>query len=351
VKPLSGIRIVDLTRLLPGPLATLLLSDRGSEVIKVEEPPAGDPLRAFPPLVDGTAALFHALNRGKRFVALDLRRDAHRERLLRILADADCLVEGFRPGVMARLGLDPSDLVARFERLTVARMSGFGAHGPWADRAGHDLGYLALTGALDRAPAPHPLPVQVADVGGAMLAVIALLGALLGRVRGRPADRILDVPLLDGAMMFAFPPHAREAAGDDVSPGSGLLEGGLPTYRMYADAEGRHAAAAALEAGPVAALAAFAGGTGVEAIAAAFSRVSALDLSAAGRLPPSVEPVLSMREAREHPAVRARGLFRRMDLPGGRGIDLPITPFAARDEVPPGPWARPVGADDATVSV
>lgn len=342
MKPLAGIRVVDLTRLLPGPLATLLLSDLGAEVLKVEEPLGGDPLRHVPPLLDGTSALFHALNRGKRFLSMDLKTEAGRERLLRLLKESDCLVEGFRPKVLERLGLAPQELAALCPRLVVCRMSGFGLAGPYAGREGHDLGFMALSGALQGSATPWPLPVQVADVGGALLAVSSILAALLGRDKASPAERVLDCPLLDSALLFAFPGHARQAAGDDLSPGVGMLEGGIPTYRMYRDASGRLAAVAAFEPGPLGAIEAWANGLDVEALARAFQAVSVAQAS----LPPGVEPVLTYGEARRHPAVQARSRFWPMSLSDGREVELPVTPFA-HDPTPQGPWARPVGADDA----
>jgi crotonobetainyl-CoA:carnitine CoA-transferase CaiB-like acyl-CoA transferase len=349
-KPLAGIRVVDLTRLIPGPLATLLLSDLGAEVVKVEEP-SGDPLRHIPPLLGDASALFHCLNRGKRLVSLDLRDAAGRDTLAALIATADCLVEGFRPGVLPRLGLDPADLVRRHPRLVVARISGFGQHGPWRDRPGHDLQYLGLTGVLDRAPTPWPLPAQFADVGAALLAVSSLLAALVGRDRADPADpdaRVLDVPVIDAALLFAAPPHARRAAGDDPSPGVGLLEGGFPLYRMYDDSEGRRVALAGLEPRTRDAIVAAFGAVDEASIEARVRGAPRSALETGGLPPEAVEPVLSLDEARLHPAVAARAAFRTMTF-GDRDVELPVTPFAAEDDIPQGPWAGPVGRDNDSV--
>ena len=347
-KPLRGIRIVDLTRLLPGPLATLILSDLGAEVIKVEEP-AGDPMRALPPLVDGTSATFHALNRGKRFVSLDLRDPVARERLLRLVARADCVVEGFRPGVLPRLGLDPAEAIRSFPGLLIARISGFGQHGPWLDRPGHDLSYLALTGVLDRAPTPLPLPIQAADVGAALLAATAIAAGLAGRARGDREGRVLDLPILDAALLMAFPTQARQAGGDDPAPGVGLLEGGLPVYKTYPDADGRGVAVASLEPATAAALAGLFGGLDHQTLAAGFASRPRAALDVGSGWPPGLEPVLTLAEAREHPAIRERGTFRTMASDGGQSVHLPVTPFAASGPIADGLWARAIGADNDTV--
>ena len=338
---------MDLTRLLPGPLATLLLRDLGAEVVKVEDPPDGDPVRHLPPQVAGASPLFHCLNRGKRFVALDLRGVAGRDRLLRLLETADCLVESFRPDVLPRLGLDPMDLVRRYDRLVVVRLSGFGAVGPWAGRPGHDLNYMALSGALDGAPSPWPPRSQVADVGAALLAALAATAAIAGRGRLPPEARVLDVPILDAAMLFALPLHAREAGGDETAPGKGLLEGGAPLYRTYGGADGRAWSLAALEPKFQAAIEVLCGGLDMASIQSAFQHIDATDLADPLASPPCVEPVLSPAEARQHPAVTSRSLFRTMRA-GGDEVVLPVTPFAGPD-LPDGPWALPLGADDAHV--
>ena len=167
---LSGIRVLDLTRLLPGAYCTLLLADMGAEVIKVEEPGTGDYMRWTPPLVDGQSALFDALNRDKKSIALNLKEAGGRDALLRLVDTADALVEGNRPGVMDRLGLGWSVLHGRNPRLVMCSITGYGQDGPYASRAGHDLNYMAIAGALGlngpRDGPPFPLSVQVADIGG-----------------------------------------------------------------------------------------------------------------------------------------------------------------------------------------
>src|SRR5256714_13259727 len=194
--PLTGIRVLDLTRLLPGAYCTLLLADMGADVIKIEEPGGGDYMRWTPPLVGGQSALFNAINRNKRSVTLNLKSDAGRDLLLRLVDGADVLVEGNRPGVMDRLGLGWDTLHARNQRLVMCSITGYGQDGPFASRAGHDLNYMATAGALGlngvRGGPPIPLSVQVADIGGGGLqpavAILRALGALQRRRKGRWVD-------------------------------------------------------------------------------------------------------------------------------------------------------------------
>jgi crotonobetainyl-CoA:carnitine CoA-transferase CaiB-like acyl-CoA transferase len=201
--PLAGIRVLDLSRLLPGPYATLVLADLGADVVKVEDPAGGDYVRWMPPLAGQQSGYFHALNRNKRSLALDLRRPGGPEALRRLAARADVLVESFRPGVMDRLGVGWEALSRENPRLVFCSISGYGQTGPYRLRAGHDLDYVALAGvlALNGAPdAPLPLAVQVADVaGGAWPAVAGVLAALVRRsATGRGAH--VDVAMVEGAL-------------------------------------------------------------------------------------------------------------------------------------------------------
>jgi len=248
------VRVLDLTRLLPGPFATLLLADLGADVVRVEDPAAGDYVRHLPPLgADGQGGMFAALNRGKRSIAIDLK-DAAGVRLLRALcAKADVLVEGFRPGVLERLGLAPARLVEENPRLIVCSISGYGQSGPWRERAGHDIDYLALSGALSRcgesAGAPPRLPgVQVADVmGGAQSAALGILAALLERAQsGR--GRLVDISMTEGAMSALLPHLGAVALGQPQQHrGDDVLSGSHPCYRVYACAGGGALALGALE--------------------------------------------------------------------------------------------------------
>jgi crotonobetainyl-CoA:carnitine CoA-transferase CaiB-like acyl-CoA transferase len=236
VTALQGIRVVDLSRLLPGPFCTQLLVDLGAEVIKVEEPAGGDYLRHMPPhLDDGTCVLFHALNRGKKSVCLDLKLDDDRTKLLALLATADVLVESFRPGVMAKLGLSPERLLEENPRLVVCSISGYSQTGEYRLKAGHDLNYLARAGALGMMKEPTVLPIQVADLaGGALPAAFQICAALVGRARtGKGA--LIDVSMTHNIHGLLASSFARNAAVPDEELGGGrdLLVGRVPCYGVY----------------------------------------------------------------------------------------------------------------------
>lgn len=252
----AGLTVVDFTRLLPGPFCTMLFAELGARVIKIEPADGGDYARWYPPLVDssdrGYGAFFASVNRGKQSVALDLRKPAGRDFAIRLIRRADVVVEGFRPGVLDRLGITDDDIRNANPQAIVCRITGFGQHGPLAHRAGHDLGYLARTGALGIAgpanAAPAVLPVQVADLaGGALYAAFAITAALVRRARTfQGAD--LDIAMTEGVLTLLAPAIATlNAAKQAPRRGSEMLTGGLPCYRTYATRDGRFLAVAALE--------------------------------------------------------------------------------------------------------
>jgi len=249
--PLDGIRVLDLTRLLPGAFCTLLLADMGADVIKIEEPGTGDYMRWTPPLVDGQSVLFNALNRNKRSVTLNLKTDAGREALLGLVDRSEVLVEGNRPGVMDRLRLGWDVLHSRNEHLVMCSITGYGQDGPYASRAGHDLNYMAIAGVLglngSRDGPPLPLPVQVADIGGGGLQpAVAILGALVDVQRGGEG-RWLDISMTDGALSWLAMAFAARAGGETVSRGDQRLDGRYACYRVYECKDRRHYSVAALE--------------------------------------------------------------------------------------------------------
>lgn len=254
-QPLAGLRILDLTRLLPGPVATMHLADFGADVIKVEDTGAGDYLRDFKPKVANARGervnpTYEALNRGKRSIALDLKQAAGREALLKLVDGADALLESFRPGVLERLGLGWDVVHARNPRLVLCSISGYGANGPLVHAAGHDLNYAALSGVLDqnRAQGTPAVPnLQTGDVlGGALSALSALLIALLAAQRTGFGRRV-DVSMTDGLLMHHFFPHAELDAGAEPLAEHTLLTGGVACYRVYPTADGKHLAVGALE--------------------------------------------------------------------------------------------------------
>ncbi|PZS32159.1 MAG: hypothetical protein DLM59_08650 [Pseudonocardiales bacterium] len=250
--PLTGLQVLDLSRLLPGGYATLLLADLGADVVKVEEPGRGDGIRWFPPFgADGESGMHQALNRGKRSITLDLRTPQGRDLLIELTAAADVLVESYRPGVMDRLGIGYEVLRAANPRLVYVAITGYGYDGPYRDLAGHDIDYLAHAGALSftgSLAGPGQPGLQIADIGGGgMMAVIAAMTAL--RVRERTGEgQFCDVSMTDGVLSWlSIHAGAFAVSGEPPRPGGGLLGGGYACYRVYACADGRHLAVGALE--------------------------------------------------------------------------------------------------------
>ena len=249
--PLSRIRILDLTRLLPGAFCTMLLADMGADVVKIEEPGTGDYMRWTPPLIGGQSALFNALNRNKRSVTLNLKTDEGRDLMLQLVNTAAVLVEGNRPGVMDRLGVGWDVLHARNPKLVMASITGYGQDGPFANRAGHDINYTATAGVLGLNGAagapPAPLSVQVADIGGGgQQAAVAILGALVGVYRGGEGSW-LDVSMTDGAVGWLALAFAQAGGGEDVVRGAQRLSGRYACYRVYACKGGGFYSVGALE--------------------------------------------------------------------------------------------------------
>lgn len=253
--PLAGLRLLDLTRLLPGPAATMHLADFGADVIKIEDTSAGDYMRDFDPQVANAQGVrvnpaFEATNRGKRSLAIDLKQERGRALLLELAGSADALIESFRPGVLARLGLGWDVLHARNPRLVLCSLSGYGRTGPWAHKAGHDINYIAVSGVLDqiRADGRPAIPnLQLGDLlGGALSSLSALLIALLAAQR-TGQGRWIDVAMSEALLVHHFFPHAELDAGHQPVGGETLLTGGAACYRVYETADGRHLAVGALE--------------------------------------------------------------------------------------------------------
>src|SRR5438105_1322490 len=230
----------------------MLLADQGADVIKVEEPGTGDYMRWYPPLIDGQGAVFNSLNRNKRSLTLNLKAEAGRDLFKALAATAAVVVEGNRPGVMDRLGLGWSVLREAHPGLVLCSITGYGQDGPFAQRAGHDLNYMATAGALSLnaqpGARPHPLAVQVADIGaGGIGAAAAILSALVGVLRGGEG-RHLDVSMTDGALSWLAMPVAEAfAGGEQPAAGRTRLTGRYPCYRVYECADGRHLSVGALE--------------------------------------------------------------------------------------------------------
>lgn len=249
--PLSSCLVVDFTTLLPGPLATLMLAQAGAEVVKVERL-EGEDMRRFGPFENGCSLPFAMLNRGKRAVALDLKDPAARQRLMPLVQRADVLVEQFRPGVMARLGLDYQSLAEINPRLIYCSISGYGQSGPLAQTVGHDLNYISETGLLSLSHGPLSAPVLppalIADIaGGSFPAVINILLAVLARQTSGQGCH-LDIAMTEAITSFmVFALAERHATGRVPRSGEGLVTGGVARYNLYPTKDGRLLAIAALE--------------------------------------------------------------------------------------------------------
>ena len=248
--PLSGIRVLDFSRLIPGAFATLMLAELGADVIKIEDPRGGDPMRSLPPLVDGRGIYHLLLDRGKKSVTLDLRDPASRPIVDRLLAGSDVVVESFRPAAAKRLGISGPEIQTRHAHLVHCAITGYGQTGPYSEVPGHDLNYVALSGLLsvDR-PDPTNLPrMFIADVGGgAFSAVVGILAALVGRARtGRGAS--LDISMHESMLYWVMVAAAREFVD-----GGRRASDELPTfgqhacYNVYRTKDGHLIALGALE--------------------------------------------------------------------------------------------------------
>jgi len=245
-------RVLDLSRLFPGPYCSRMLADYGFEVIKVEPPGGGDWSRYVPPLdpENGQGFLFNALNRGKQSLTANLKTDEGRAILMRLVETADVLLETFRPGVMERLGLGYETLSQANPRLVYCTLSGYGHAGPYRERAGHDLNYQALAGLVDLTgprDGPPAMPgVPLADLSGALWAASGILMALLERERTGRGQRV-DSSLLGGALSLLPLAAAQVKGGQPPVRGAGELTGGVVCYALYETGDGRTMALSALE--------------------------------------------------------------------------------------------------------
>ena len=251
MQPLKGLLVLDFTTLLPGPLAALMLAEAGAEVIKIERP-GGEDMARFPPIVGGESAVYAMLNRGKQILTLDLKNEADRAKLKPLIARADIVIEQFRPGVMARLGLGYDDMRAINRKIVYCSISGYGQSGPRAGEAGHDVNYVGATGLLHLQPGPIAAPVLppalIADIaGGTFPAVINILLAL--RARDQSGEgAFLDIAMTDAMFTFGWYALALGVAGGRFpKPGELPLVGSSPRYQLYATRDRKLVACGALE--------------------------------------------------------------------------------------------------------
>lgn len=330
--PLASLKVLDFSTLLPGPFASLMLADLGAEVLRIESPTRMDLLRVLPPHDQGTSASHAYLNRNKRSLALDLKQAAALEIVRALVKDYDIVLEQFRPGVMERLGLGYEALKALNPRLIYVSITGYGQTGPYKDRAGHDINYLALAGVASYTgredSGPLPLGVQLADVGGGSLhAVVGLLAAVIARQQ-TGVGQYLDVSMTDCSFSLnAMAGAGYLACGVQPERETHVLNGGS-FYDYYRSRDGRWMSVGSLEP-------AF-----MQQLCAAFGRpeLAALGLDPALKLAlqvefekrsfdelcelfatvdACVEPVLSLSEAVEHPQLKARALV--SQVPRGDG--------------------------------
>ncbi|MEV1019607.1 CaiB/BaiF CoA-transferase family protein [Streptomyces sp. NPDC050264] len=318
--PLAGVRVVELAGIGPGPFAAMLLADLGADVVRVDRP--GGAGLAIDPAYDVT-------NRNKRSVIVDLKAADGAERVLRLVDRADVLIEGYRPGVAERLGVGPGTCHARNPKLVYGRMTGWGQEGPLAQRAGHDIGYIALTGTLGMIGKPDEPPTVPANLvgdyaGGSLYLVVGILAAL-HHARATGAGQVVDAAIVDGTSHLTAMIHGMLAAGGwQDRRGANLLDGGCPFYGTYETADGQYMAVGALEQRFYDAFIDLMGLAGVAPARKDLARWDELRETVAARFKERtrdewtavfegsdacVAPVLSLREAPDHPHLAARGTF------------------------------------------
>ncbi len=337
MKPLDGTRVIDLSRLLPGPYATMLLADLGAEIIKIETPGLGDYMRLIPPFVENKetgetiSAAYLMVNRNKKSVALNFRNARGKQVFMRLVRDADVVLESFRPGQVDKWGIGYAALRAINPRLVYCSLSGYGQSGPYKDRAGHDLNYIALNGLLAANGAadgpPIPPAVQIADLSGGMLATISILAALISRDK-RGAGQYLDVSLFDGALSWAGTIiGGTYAAGKKTERGKMQLNGGMACYNVYETRDHQFITIGAIEPHFWAAFCKAVERDDLNArqqefdavpdVAAIF-KTRTLDewLELFKTLDACIEPVRDFSAVFDDPHIRHRGLIAQMDVPG-----------------------------------
>jgi crotonobetainyl-CoA:carnitine CoA-transferase CaiB-like acyl-CoA transferase len=312
---LDGIRVLDLTRLLPGAYATLMLADLGCDVIKIEDPRGGDHTRQMPPLADGTSAYFKVLNRDKRSVTLNLRSGEAAEIIGALAERCDVVVDSFRPKTASRLGVDAPTLLKHNPRLVCASITGFGQSGPYVDRAAHDINYEALAGLLALPGGVPQVPgLLIGDIGAAYQTVIHVLAALLARARsGTTFPSTIDVSIHEAALQWMVFPSARHlVAGTHGDVRQLPLRGEAARYNLYETSDGKWLALGALEA---------------KFWVAFCERIGRPDLAPLHDVPGD-EQARAVREVRELMRTRTRDEW----LAHFAGLDVCLTPVHSLEE-------------------
>ncbi|BDM64376.1 CoA transferase [Shewanella sp. NFH-SH190041] len=352
-KPLDGIRVIDFTQLLPGPLCSQYLADMGAEVIKIEPPGRGDPVRGGP---DNYAMLFMMINRNKRSFAVDLRSDTGQAQIRELLKSADVLIEGFRPGVMAKFGLDYQQLSKLNPALVYCSITGYGQAGPLAQQAGHDINYQALAGVLeqnghaDAAPATGNLPI--ADLaGGTLSAATGILAALFDASRsgqGRHVDIAMSDCLM--ALNVMATTSYQQQNNTPVPRGCDYLSGALACYQVYQTADERYLAVGAIEQKfwqafceaikrpDLQAKGHLPGDAGRAVIADVAAVIAANPMSywqpIFAQIDACTTPVLNVAQAIDHPHANARALSQTAQHPSGQTYRYYPCPIRMTDFTP-----------------
>ena len=251
-KPLDGIKVLDLSRLLPGALCTQHLADMGADVLKIEDPGLGDYSRWIKPLIKVHSGFFLTVSRNKRSMKLDLKKPEGKEVFVKLASEADVVFESFRPGVADRLGIGYSDILKINPRVVYCSLSGYGQDGPYRERAGHDVNYCSYAGVTDQTGEwqgpPALLNFQIADLaGGSLSSVMGILAALVDQQR-TDQGRFVDVSMTDCTLAHAVITLARMEIEDEPrARGDDYLTGGIPSYGIYETSDGRHMSLGALE--------------------------------------------------------------------------------------------------------
>ncbi len=335
--PLKNITVLDLSRLLPGPICSLFLADLGADVIKIEDTEAGDYIRWLPPLLDDYGAVYHALNRNKKSIRLNLKTEEGKEIFRKLSKKADVILESFRPGTMDKLGLGYNNIKKINPKIIYCAITGYGQDGPYRDKAGHDINYISIAGLLGANGSeggPPQMPgVQIADIGGgSLLGLSQILLALYQRER-TGKGQFLDTSMTDGCFTFLMH-HLAESAGrkSPFRRGGERLTGGLACYQVYKTKDNKYISVGALEPKFWSAILKILGREDLinkqfieeeqeslkkelQGIFITRTRDEWLALFQGQDV--CCEPVYEPEEAEKDPQIQARGIFRRFKLKNG----------------------------------
>lgn len=354
--PLEGIRILDLSRYLPGPFCTQILADFGAEVIKVEDPNGGDLGRALPPLIEGESARFYTVNRNKKSIILDLKKEEGKAIFKRLAAISDIVVDQFRPGVMDKMGLGYEQLRKINARIIYCSITGYGLTGPMRDAAGHDLNYLSLAGVTELNAAYQGMPAicgtQIADIaGGTLYSVIAILLALASRQR-TGKGQVCDIAMMDCSIsLMAYTLGEWSGWGKLPERGNDVLTGGYAFYQVYQTKDEKYVSLGALEEKFYARFCEKIGRPeyselqwdlnrqrniieDIRAIMRTKTRDEWVDFFADSDI--CFTPVLTLEEMCRHPQVKARNMIVKLTSVNNSGKDIAITGVPVKLSKTPG---------------